>query len=89
MDETYVINQAKEDSCFVAQDFIQDMKETREKGTTNSIVRDYVLPDFTTIKRGYLRPREESTGKASDGEQVTYIIMKFKFIKFFDIEIIT
>jgi actin-related protein 6 len=32
---------------------------------------DYVLPDYTHIKRGFVRPLEETTGKAKDGEQVT------------------
>ncbi|RXG59772.1 Actin-related protein 6 [Armadillidium vulgare] len=70
MDETYVINQVKEDSCFVSLDFMADMKITREKNEDNTILRDYVLPDFTTIKRGYVRSREESNGKAPNGEQV-------------------
>ncbi|KAL7642925.1 UNVERIFIED_CONTAM: hypothetical protein RMT77_006214 [Armadillidium vulgare] len=70
MDETYVINQVKEDSCFVSLDFMADMKITREKNEDNTILRDYVLPDFTTIKRGYVRSREESNGKAPNGEQL-------------------
>ena len=70
MDETYVINQVKEDSCFVSQNFDADMKKARQKPPTNDILRDYVLPDFTSIKRGYLRSKEESDGKSPNGEQV-------------------
>ncbi|KAG6447249.1 actin-related protein 6 [Manduca sexta] len=55
MDETYVINQVKEDSCFVSMDFMNDMEIARKKGSENTIVKDYVLPDYTTIRRGYLR----------------------------------
>lgn len=55
MDETYVINQVKEDSCFVSQNFTKDMHTTRKQKAQNSIVKDYVLPDFTSIQRGYLR----------------------------------
>lgn len=55
MDETYVINQAKEDSCFVSQDFLVDMEIAKKKGLENTIVKDYVLPDYTSIRRGYLR----------------------------------
>ncbi|RXG51958.1 Stomatin-3, partial [Armadillidium vulgare] len=73
MDETYVINQVKEDSCFVSLDFMADMKITREKNEDNTILRDYVLPDFTTIKRGYVRSREESNGKAPNGEQLIQV----------------
>lgn len=68
MDETYVINQVKEDACFTSQNFNSDMAIARSK--KNTILRDYVLPDFTTIKRGYVRSLEESTGKSTAGEQV-------------------
>lgn len=70
MDETYVINQVKEDACFVTLDFNADMIMARSNKQDNTNLRDYVLPDFTTIKRGYLRSREESTGKPTSGEQV-------------------
>lgn len=56
MDETHVINQVKEDSCFVSKDFYQDMEIAKARDIeANSIVREYVLPDYTTLKRGYLR----------------------------------
>lgn len=55
MDETFVINQVKEDSCFVSQDFKSDMLKTKKNKSENDIIKDYVLPDFTTIQRGYLR----------------------------------
>ena len=53
MEETYVMNQVKEDSCYVSQDFLGDMEQARKRG--NSIVREYVLPDFTTRRRGFVR----------------------------------
>lgn len=56
MDETYVMNQVKEDACFVSQDFTKDIEIARKKGEANTIVREYVLPDFTSIRRGYIRP---------------------------------
>lgn len=55
MDETHVINQAKEDSCFVSLDFFKDMEKAKGKIENNPIVKDYVLPDYTTLKRGYLK----------------------------------
>ena len=54
MDETYVVNQVKEDSCFVSEDFYRDMQTAGLRVQDNTIVKDYVLPDFTTIRRGYL-----------------------------------
>jgi len=32
----------------------------RKKGPSNTIVRDYVLPDYTHIKRGHVRTPGES-----------------------------
>lgn len=54
MDETYVINQCKEDICYVAKDFDEELKKC-EENKQNKIARDYILPDFTSVKRGYVR----------------------------------
>ncbi|XP_062573518.1 actin-related protein 6-like [Saccostrea cucullata] len=70
MDETYVINQVKEDVCYVSTQFMKDMETAKKRGKENTIARDYVLPDYTHIKRGYVRPQEETTGRAKDGEQI-------------------
>lgn len=67
MDETYVINQVKEDSCFVSQNFFEDMQLCKKKPAENPYIREYVLPDCTTIKRGYLQPY--GTAKKSDEYQ--------------------
>ena len=61
MDETYVINQAKEDSCFVSQNFEADMQRAKNNLDKNTIVKDYVLPDYTTLRRGFLREPEASS----------------------------
>lgn len=70
MDETYVINQAKEDSCFVSQEFFKDMEVAKSKLENNSITKDYVLPDYTTLRRGYLKnpepPNEQQTLRLSN-----------------------
>ncbi|XP_052811955.1 actin-related protein 6-like [Mya arenaria] len=70
MDETYVINQLKEDVSYVSTQFNTDMLTSRKKGAENTVMRDYVLPDYTHITRGYVRPREETTGKAKGNEQI-------------------
>lgn len=97
MDETYVINQLKEELCYVSTDFFNDMKIAkyflrqlffhilmfdvemysyfRMRNDENSIVRDYVLPDYANIRKGYAKSKEESTGKPSDSEQVTNNIL--------------
>lgn len=60
MDETHVMNQVKEDACFVSQNFAQDMDIARKRDKENTIARDYVLPDFTTLRRGYVRSVDSS-----------------------------
>ncbi|XP_018515650.1 LOW QUALITY PROTEIN: actin-related protein 6 [Lates calcarifer] len=72
MDETHVINQVKEDVCYVSQHFYKDMEVAQMKGEENSVMRDYVLPDFSSIKKGFCKPREEMVfnGKYKTGEQI-------------------
>ncbi|XP_044764620.1 actin-related protein 6 [Coccinella septempunctata] len=55
MEETYVINQVKEDTCFVSEDFKTDLRIASEPFPKNHIVRNYILPDFNTIRRGYIQ----------------------------------
>lgn len=66
MDETYVMNQVKEDVCYVTQDFYHDMDVAKQKGEGNRIAQEYVLPDYSTRRRGFVRqpstaPKANST----------------------------
>ncbi|CAJ0959672.1 unnamed protein product, partial [Mesorhabditis belari] len=54
-EETYVVNECKEDCCYVSIDFDIDMKISRLKNETNTIRREYVLPDFRQNMRGFVR----------------------------------
>ena len=63
------MNACKEDSCYVTLNYDQDMKISQFESTINlrknpdfqfRISRDYVLPDFTTIRRGFLKPANET-----------------------------
>ncbi|CAD7083399.1 unnamed protein product [Hermetia illucens] len=58
MDESYVVNQIKEDVCFVSSDFQRDMKTQKLRYPENTIIQEYVLPDFTTVNRGYVKKPE-------------------------------
>ncbi|KAK1888214.1 Actin-related protein 6 [Dissostichus eleginoides] len=62
MDETHVINQVKEDVCYVSQQFFKDMEISQMKGEENTVVRDYVLPDFSSIKKASARHRHPGDG---------------------------
>jgi hypothetical protein len=49
---------------------------SRKKGVQNKIVRDYVLPDYTHIKRGYVRsPECAAQQPASGNEQVNPVLI--------------
>ena len=65
-DETHLINQLKQDVCFVSDDFKRDLDITHKRGKHNiskpekDIVIDYVLPDYNTNKSGHIRPHDPS-----------------------------
>ncbi|KAJ2359027.1 Actin- protein 6 [Coemansia sp. RSA 2610] len=54
MDETYIMNAVKEKCCFVSQDFARDLECARAKRQCPYAL-EYVLPDFTTSKQGFIR----------------------------------
>lgn len=70
MEETYVMNQCKEDLCFVSTDFDRDHKIAKMKWPKNTIVRDYILPDYTTVNRGIIKTLDE-TSASKDKDQVS------------------
>jgi len=70
LDETHVMNGCKEDCCYVSQDWEGDVKVAKKRGKENHIARDYVLPDFTSIRRGFMKPENQSTGRPEEGEQL-------------------
>ncbi|KIY51520.1 actin-domain-containing protein [Fistulina hepatica ATCC 64428] len=53
MDETHIINHAKETCCFVSLDFKSDIETCRLPA--NPILREYILPDLTVNRYGKLR----------------------------------
>ncbi|UXI15436.1 DNA repair and recombination protein RadA [Sarcoptes scabiei] len=58
LDETYVVNQMKEDCCFVSVDFWKDLDSAR-RSKENSIMCDYILPDYLAHKRGFIFDRDK------------------------------
>ncbi|GMT14927.1 hypothetical protein PFISCL1PPCAC_6224 [Pristionchus fissidentatus] len=55
VEETFVMNECKEDACFVSLDLQKDEETAMSRGETNTIVKEYVLPDFAVRQRGLLR----------------------------------
>ena len=69
-DETYLINQMKEDVCYVSKIFKDDLEDVGKGPLANrkrlpsgrdDIVLDFVLPDYSTRMRGELRPHDPTT----------------------------
>lgn len=57
LDETYVMNHVKEDTCYVPFDFNSEMELSHRK-QLNSIRCEYILPNFSDRKRGYIKNDE-------------------------------
>ena len=75
IDETHVMNEIKEAVCFVSTDFSVDLEKCKHmKKGENSIVMDYVLPDYNKGKAGYARahtPRQGKLAMGPDGQHMT------------------
>ncbi|CAO3596054.1 unnamed protein product [Absidia cylindrospora] len=67
MEESYIINDVKEACCYVSQNVMKDLKICRQD-TSNNIVQEFVLPDFSTTTRGHVR--QPNTSKCNDDEQI-------------------
>jgi actin-related protein 6 len=71
--DTYLVNEIKEATCYVSRDFKGDMERTwkgprgdRREGFAKAggIAKDYVLPDYHARSKGYVRDHDpEQTGK--------------------------
>lgn len=48
--ETHLVNHIKESTCYVSSDFAADMQLPFAKQ-----LKEYVLPDYKTVKRGFVR----------------------------------
>ena len=79
MDEFKLIDQVKEELCYVSTDILKEMKNSRNpKNYTRKnfhaidpfglpTKRSFVLPDFDKIHKGYLKPHDQP---AYENEQV-------------------
>ncbi|THH10060.1 hypothetical protein EW146_g8492 [Bondarzewia mesenterica] len=70
MDETYIMNDVKETCCYVSNQFAADLETCRTNPRRNSIVQEYILPDFSANRRGCIRQPDET---ALETDQVLYM----------------
>jgi len=57
MNETYVMNDAKEKACFVSLDFAKNLEDAR--GGDSKLRCTYVLPDYQSVTVGYVKSVDE------------------------------
>lgn len=54
----------------------------RTKAKANSIVRDYVLPDYAHIKRGYIKHANDESHMEGHQQVETFEVLVLKFFRF-------
>ena len=65
--ETHLVNHIKEATCFVSHDFAADMQRShRSNLAKGGLLREYVLPDYRTIKKGFVRGEDEAAAIDED-----------------------
>ena len=69
LDETYVVNQMKEDCCYVSMDLWTDLETARQRGSQNTILRNYILPDFNRFRRGFVFDKEKHSELLKECQQ--------------------
>jgi len=68
-DEPWLVNEIKEATSFVSQDFAGDLEKTWKGGQRDrrsidtTIAVDYVLPDYETRPKGIVRPHDIDSAK--------------------------
>ena len=67
MEETSIINQVKEECCYVSQDVLGDLDICKKPYQQNTIIQEYVLPDYVNTSKGHIRPKQENSSHSSTG----------------------
>ncbi len=70
MDDTYMIDRAKRELCFVSTDFGSQLAEAERRGKANTLWRDFALPNFTDTMHGRVLERADlAAAAAAAGDQ--------------------
>ncbi|KAG8928772.1 Actin- protein 6 [Tulasnella sp. 418] len=69
MDQTYIVNDIKEKCCYVSQSFESDLLTCRNNPRNNKIVQEYVLPDFSINRLGFVRTSADKSTRALSDEE--------------------
>ncbi|KAL3532310.1 hypothetical protein ACH5RR_005831 [Cinchona calisaya] len=60
MDESFIMDDVKENLCFVSLDVDRDLQIARRRGKDNLFRCTYVLPDGITHTRGFVKDKDEA-----------------------------
>ncbi|KAF8495084.1 actin family [Gautieria morchelliformis] len=61
LDQIHIVNEVKEKCCYVSSSFPTDLERCRLGGNVNGITLEYILPDFSRNRHGYVRGRPAPT----------------------------
>lgn len=64
-EETYVVDRLKHDVSFVSQDYMKDLRLAQLKPLKNPHMQDYLLPDFSSVAEGLIKPHEEMIARSA------------------------
>lgn len=68
MDETFIIDDVKENLCFVSVDVDKHLNLARKSGKDNVFKCTYVLPDGVTHTKGFVKYPEQASRYLADGK---------------------
>ncbi|KAF9105019.1 Actin- protein 6 [Mortierella sp. GBA35] len=68
MDETFLVNEVKEACCYVSNKFWDELDICKKSPRANKILQHYVLPDYSSQQRGYVKGRSKSNPVEKKGK---------------------
>ncbi|KAG0213324.1 Actin- protein 6 [Mortierella sp. GBA30] len=68
MDETHLVNEVKEACCYVSNNFWDELDICKKSPRSNKILQHYVLPDYSSQQRGYVKGKPKSKTSEAKGK---------------------
>ncbi|KAI8991097.1 actin-like protein ARP6 [Mycotypha africana] len=75
MEETHIINEAKEKCCFVSMDVYKDLEICKKPFRQNSVIQEYVLPDFIHTTAGQIRHPSSNENQRQQSKDQQILMM--------------
>ncbi|KAF9902946.1 Actin- protein 6 [Linnemannia zychae] len=69
MDETHLVNEVKEACCYVSNNFWDELDICKKSPRANKILQHYVLPDYSSQQRGYVKGGSKSKRSEKKGKE--------------------